>query len=118
MTGWLKPISQMDFDGYHVVSRLAKLGKTVESGVAQQGGTQAWTVMPARSGFYVLAYFSPDGDFVRYERLYDRMAASFVLLADGPSGASLSEGALAAESEREGSPAVFAAGCCFSPAHF
>jgi hypothetical protein len=58
----------------------------VDDSVVRKGGKQAWTVVPAPSGFYVLAYFAPDEGFAKYEVAYNEMVASFVLLKDGPDG--------------------------------
>ncbi len=72
-----------------LLNRRSKLGKLVDSDVARQGGRQAWTVIPALSGFYVLAYFAPEDGFSRYEPQYEQMVSSFVMIKDGPNGGTL-----------------------------
>ena len=49
------------------------------------GGRQVLTVVPAPSGFYVLAYFTSSGNYGKYEKYYDQMVASFEP-KDGPEG--------------------------------
>lgn len=56
---------------------------------ARNGGRQVWTVVPAPSGFYVLAYFAPDESYGKYDKYYDQMVSSFAQLKDGPGGAPL-----------------------------
>ncbi len=52
-------------------------------------GEHAYTTVTSQSGFYVLAYFAPQGGYEKYRKEYDRMVASFVRIKDGPAGATL-----------------------------
>ncbi len=52
----------------------------------KNGSRQVWTIVPARSGFYVLAYYAPEESYGKYEKYYAQLAASFVP-KDGPGGA-------------------------------
>lgn len=69
-----------------ILNRRVMLGGLIDSSAAKNGGRQTWTVIPSDSGFYVLAYFAPDGGHAKYEKLYEHMTASFALFKDGPGG--------------------------------
>jgi tetratricopeptide (TPR) repeat protein len=49
-------------------------------------GEHAYTVVPTRSGFYVLIYFAPQGGYEKYAKSYDQMVSSFEAIKDGPGG--------------------------------
>ncbi len=68
---------------------LDALGIIVKDKSLEAPGEHAYTLVPMRSGFYVLAYFAPQGGLGKYKRFYEEMVSSFVLLKDGPEGASL-----------------------------
>ncbi|MBN2653916.1 MAG: hypothetical protein JXR79_02230 [Nitrospirae bacterium] len=86
-TGKLSSLSQKDYDAANYsMNRRSRMGGILFSdSEAIAGGRQVWTVVPARSGFYVLAYFAPDVDYGKYEKYYNQMIASFVP-KDGPGG--------------------------------
>ncbi|MBN2019237.1 MAG: HEAT repeat domain-containing protein [Sedimentisphaerales bacterium] len=47
-------------------------------------GEHAYTVIPVNSGFYVLTYLAPQGNFKKYEKSYEQMVSSFNLLTEYP----------------------------------
>jgi tetratricopeptide (TPR) repeat protein len=83
----------------YVLSRRAKLGgKLVEDSMARNSGKQIWTLVNSPSGFYVLAYFAPDD---KYDKYYDKMVSSFVLLKDGPGGAAMQNAPVSSETAND-----------------
>lgn len=53
----------------------------------------AYVVVPASKGFYVLIYPATREGYAKYEKAFDQLVSSFVLLTDGPGGPPLARGA-------------------------
>jgi len=75
--------SPADYDYIYGEWRRQLGGLLVGIDEVKNAGRQVWTIVPARSGFYVLTYYAPEESYGNYEKYYAQLVASFVP-KDGP----------------------------------
>lgn len=63
-----------------------------ERGRAINPRQHAYVVVPAAKGFYVLIYPATREGYPKYEKQFDRLVSSFLLLTEGPGGAPIARG--------------------------